>query len=145
WSPDGKYIAFEAHVLGNVVHSYLVSAEGGPLQEFFSEKGEQSVPAWSPDGATIAVALNPDPPLDSTEQRGIFLVDWRSRKETKLPESEGLTSPMWSPDGKYFIAKTDDETAILVFDPAAKKFVQIATASNFTGVIWSSDSKFLYA
>jgi Tol biopolymer transport system component len=144
WSPDGTNIAFEAHVFGQPVRAYVVSAEGGPLQEISSQKGEQSVPAWSPDGSAVAIALNVDPPPDSAALRGIYVVDWGTKRAAKIPGSEGLTSPMWSPDGKYFTAKTADQREVLLFDHQSQKWNTIATGTSLSGVTWSPDSKYLF-
>jgi Tol biopolymer transport system component/DNA-binding winged helix-turn-helix (wHTH) protein len=144
WSPDGTKIAFEAHRFGEPVRAYVVSAEGGPIQEVLALKGQQSVPAWSPDGSEIAVALSVDPPGDTSGQRGIFIVDWKSQRAEKIPGSEGLTSPMWSPDGKYFTAKRADERELLLFDRQAQKWNSIAKATVVSGLTWSRDSKYLY-
>jgi len=144
WSPDGTKIAFEGHRFGEAVRAYVVSAEGGPIQEILSLRGQQSVPAWSPDGSKIAVAVNVDPPSDKSQPRGIFVVDWTSQRSEKIPGSEGLTSPMWSPDGKYFTAKTADERELLLFDRQTQKWNSIAKATVVSGLTWSRDSKYLY-
>jgi Tol biopolymer transport system component len=143
WSPDGKNIAFEAHLRGKPTRAYVVSAQGGPIQEISSQDGEQGVPAWSPDGSTIAIAVNVDPP-SSAAPRGIYLVDWKTRQTQKVPESDGLTSPQWSPDGKYFIAKTSDQSTILQFDKQKRNWKEIAKDAVFSGVTWSKDSNYLY-
>ena len=144
WSPDGANIAFEADVRGEPVRAYVVSSAGGPLQEPLAQKGEQSVPSWSPDGERIALALNADPPLNSSAPRGIYIVNWKSRQATKLPGSEGLTSPLWSPDGRYFTAKTLDQNAILLFSFQTQKWNAIATGTMLSGLTWSPDSRYLY-
>jgi Tol biopolymer transport system component/DNA-binding winged helix-turn-helix (wHTH) protein len=144
WSPDGKNIAFEAHLPGKPVRTYVVSVQGGPVQEVFSQEGEQSVPAWSPDGSTIAVALNVDAPPNAGAPRGIYLINWTTRKATKIPASEGLTSPQWSPDGKYFIAKTADERSILRLDARTQKWDEIAGGTALSWPTWSRDSKYLF-
>jgi Tol biopolymer transport system component/DNA-binding winged helix-turn-helix (wHTH) protein len=144
WSPDGKKIAFEAHVRGKPVRAYVVSAEGGPVQEVFAQEGEQSLPTWSPDGEQIALALNVDPPPSPTAPRGIYIVDWKSHQSTKVAGSEGFTSPLWSPDGKYFTAKTVDDRAILLFDRRTERWTPIATGTTLSGLTWSPDSRYLY-
>ncbi len=144
WSPDGTKIAFEAHRFGEPVRAYVVSAEGGPIQEVLALKGQQSVPAWSPDGSKIAVAVNVDPPSDTSGQRGIFIVDWSSQQAEKIPGSEGLTSPMWSPDGEYFTAKRADQHELLLFDRQTQNWNSIAKATVVSGLTWSRDSKYLY-
>jgi len=144
WSPDGTQIAFEAHRPGKLLRTYVVNANGGPVQEILPEPGEQGVPAWSPDGAQIAVAVNVFASSDSKLPRGVYVVDWKTRKSAKVPNSDGLTSPMWSPDGKYFIAKTLDERAILMFDARTQTWKTIAKGTALSGLTWSRDSQYLY-
>lgn len=144
WSPDGTQIAFEAHTPGSLVRTYVVNAVGGPIQEILPDAGEQGVPAWSPDGTQIAIAVNVFPPPDAKVPRGIFLVNWKTRQGHQVAGSEGLTSPMWSPDGKYFIAKTADERAILSFDARTQTWKTIANGAVLSGVTWSRDSRYLY-
>lgn len=144
WSPDGTQIAFEAHTPGKIVRAYVVSAAGGPIREILSQPGEQGVPAWSPDGARIAVAVNVFAPADTMESRGIYVVDWKTQQNRKVPNSDGLTSPAWSPDGKYFIAKTPDERAILLFNAPTQTWKTIAEGTVLSGLTWSRDSQYLY-
>lgn len=144
WSPDGTQIAFEAQTPGKLVRAYVVSAAGGPIQEILPQPGEQGVPAWSPDGTQIAIAVNVFAPGYGKEARGIYVVDWKTRRATKVPNSEGLTSPTWSPDGKYFIAKTSDERAVLLFEKSTQTWKTIAEATVLSGLTWSRDSQYLY-
>jgi dipeptidyl aminopeptidase/acylaminoacyl peptidase len=52
WSPDGKWIAFDAVKSGNN-DIYMVSAEGGPVRRVTTEASEEIVPRWSRDGRWI--------------------------------------------------------------------------------------------
>ncbi|MFZ0857861.1 MAG: winged helix-turn-helix domain-containing protein [Candidatus Acidiferrales bacterium] len=144
WSPDGAEIAFEAHTFGKPVRAYVVNAEGGLVQEILAQEGEQSVPAWSPDGEQIAIAVNADAPADPRAPRGIYIVDRKTRAAKKVANSDGFTSPMWSPDGKYFTAKTLDERSILLFDSQTQQWKPIATGTVLSGLTWSRDSQYLY-
>ena len=143
WSPDGTRVAFEASKEGELVRAYTVSANGGPIQPVLSEKGEQSVPSWSPDGSSIAVALNVNAP-EPGDPTGIYIVDLKTHHTSRIPGSDGLTSPMWSPDGRYFTAKTVGEDAIMLFDPAGKSWRKIVSATGISFVVWSHDSRHLY-
>jgi DNA-binding winged helix-turn-helix (wHTH) protein/WD40 repeat protein len=144
WSPDGTKIAFECQISGGPPRACVVSAEGGAMQEVFSQKGEQSVPCWSSDGKLIALAMNVSAPEGFNGPKGIFIIDWETRSAKKLPESEGLTSPMWSPDGKYLTAKSFDEHRLLLFDSQVGKWKEIANGRVLSGHgAWTHDSKYL--
>lgn len=145
WSPDGTTITFEGRMPGGQVRAYVVSAEGGPVQEVLPSPGEQGGPTWSPDGKSIALVLNPSAPAGFAGPKGIYIVDWQTRQATKIPGSDAYTSPLWSPDGKYFTAKTYDQRQIMRFDWKTGKWAQIASGKTFSGLgVWSHDSKFLY-
>ncbi len=144
-SPDGQWIVFEAGHHVKTMRAYVMDAEGGAVQELLPQQpGEQSLPFWSPDGASVAIGLNALIPDAPAEQRGIFVVDWKTRSATKIEGSEGLTAPMWSPDGKHFLARTTDDRSILFFDPQTKKWNEVASGTKLAGPIWSPDSRFLY-
>jgi len=49
WSPDGKFIAFDAR-LDSFSHIYLIGANGGPPRTITSGSYNDVAPAWSPDG-----------------------------------------------------------------------------------------------
>lgn len=145
WSPDGLSIAFEARNLNKPVRAYVVSAQGGRIEELLPRlEGAQGVPSWSPDGKSVAIAVNVDAARESKLPRGIFILNRESHEVTKLPESEGMTNPLWSPDGKYFTAKTPDERSILRYDWNSRKWTSIASDTQLGGLSWSSDSKYLY-
>jgi Tol biopolymer transport system component/DNA-binding winged helix-turn-helix (wHTH) protein len=143
-SPDGTKIAFEAGMYGKPTRAYVVSAQGGPMREILAQEGEQGVPAWSPDGSQIAIAVNVEASGPANAPRGIYVVDSSTGKAEKVVGSDGLTSPMWSPDVKYFTAKTADETSILLFDSKAEKWNTIAKGTALSGLTWSRDSKYLF-
>jgi Tol biopolymer transport system component/DNA-binding winged helix-turn-helix (wHTH) protein len=144
WSSDGSKIAFEANVYGKSSRVYVVNADGGTLRETLSQAGEQGVPAWSPDGSQLALAVNVEASEVPNAPRGIYIVNLSTGEPAKVPGSDGLTSPMWSPDGKYFTAKTADETSILLFDSKAEKWNPITKGVALSGLTWSRDSKYLY-
>ena len=144
WSPDGTKIAFEAHIPRKLRRAYVISRDGGAMEEILPhQEGMQSLPVWSPDGKTLALALNVDV-SDPKVPRGVYIVDWQSRAASKVPASDGLTSPIWSPDAKWLIAKTFDERKILRFDKNSARWIEIAGGRQLTDPTWSADSHFLY-
>jgi TolB protein len=65
-------------------------------------KGNNSAPAWSPDGSRLAVALS----KDGLSQ--IYVVSANGGAATRLTRSSGIdTEPAWSPDGSTIIFTSD--------------------------------------
>ena len=143
WSPDGRMIAIESAISGEL-RAYVVAAEGGEPRELLpGYAGTQSLPAWSPDGS-IGLSLNHAAPATSSLPRGIHIIDGKTGAVSKLPGSEGLVGPLWSPDGRHIVAWKDDEI-LMRFDPARQSWVELARARTLSGVTWSPDSRSVFA
>jgi len=139
WSPDGKQIAFFGHPPAEPWHIYVMPAEGGAPELLYRNASNLADPNWSPDGKSLAFGQN------SLNNQGsaIYTLDLKTRIATKLPESDGLFSPRWSPNGRYVAALTLDSLKLMLFDFTTQKWTELARifASYPT---WSRDSRYLY-
>ena len=146
WSPDGKMIVFtgssheDKSPVGETTRSriYVVSAEGGSPELLIA--GDLGDPTWSPDGNRIAYGSGPQG--DSSEVR---IFNLQTRESTKVPASEGLWSPRWSPDGRYLVAFVGDGEKMALVTLATNTWQIIASGTGFGWESWSHDSKFVYA
>jgi Tol biopolymer transport system component len=70
-------------------------------------------------------------------------MDLKTRQVSTLPKSEGLYSPVPSPDGRYIVANRAGPETLRLFDVFAR------TWSEFSKIpvncpTWSHDSKYIY-
>ena len=141
WSPDGKQIAFVSMRPGESWKLALIDADGGVPQQVVEENGSQIDANWSADGSKLMFG-------DFAHDAGglsIRVLDFKTRKMEKLPGSDGLFSPRWSPDGRYVAALSPDNTSLLLFDYQTQKWTKWITASGSVNYpVWSADSKYLY-
>ena len=71
------------------------------------------------------------------------MIDLKTRNASKLPGSDGLYSPRWSPDGRYIAAIPLDSLKIMLFDLNSQKWIE--RAKIFVAYpTWSRDSRFIY-
>jgi Tol biopolymer transport system component len=63
---------------------------------------------------------------------------------TELPASEGLSSPAWSPDGRYVAAVSESGRTLLLFEFATGRWTAVAEANAVSHGRWSPDSRSLY-
>jgi dipeptidyl aminopeptidase/acylaminoacyl peptidase len=126
WSPDGKLIAFSSnHSKPDPDATYnkdiwTVAADntdkGAHPTQVTNNPGEDSSPAWSPDGKWIAYSTQLDPKLFqySTKHVAVAPASGGEPKVLTLALDRMSTEPRFAPDGKsiYFIAD-DDGTQIL--------------------------------
>jgi len=140
WSPDGKQIAFSAIGAGRPLKIYLVSADGGSPELAIPGEKSEGVWGWSPDGKTLAFD---DAPYGSGLAGALHLLDLRTRHVETLPRSEGLHSPIWSPDGRYIAAMPSDELTLMLFDLATQGWTKLAKIQQGYPN-WSHDGKYIY-
>ena len=143
WSPDGKQIAFAGAMPGKAWKIYLIPKDGGTPQPVTTDETQETDPAWSPDGNTLAFGrvdqLHPD-------QSNIREFNVQTREVTQLPGSSGIFAPRWSPDGRHIIGITSGDNAnLMLYDVTAKKWTKLDLKLNSFGYLtWSHDSNFVY-
>ena len=136
WSPDGKQIAFSARTPGKPWKAYLISAEGGAPQQLTAEERSELDPGWSSDEKTLV--------FGDVEAKIIRLLDLSTRQVSKLPGSEELFSPRWSPDGRYILAlPVGLMNKLLLFDFTTQKWAELAKREA-SEPRWSQDGKYAY-
>jgi DNA-binding winged helix-turn-helix (wHTH) protein/Tol biopolymer transport system component len=141
WSPDSKRIAFVAGLRGiNKWKVYVVPAEGGPATELPSESPVEFDPTWSPDGKRLA--FSPPPGGGVTRQPAIYTVELETRAISKIPGSDGLFSPRWSPGGQL-AALTGGPKHLVLYDATKRTWSELLDdKAGFPR--WSRDEKHIY-
>jgi Tol biopolymer transport system component len=139
WSPDGRSIAFQGIMPGQPWKMYLISADGGAPEEVMTGIGDLG---WSPDGNSL-IFHSGMADFVSTAPRAIQVLDWKTRQLSTIPNSEGLYSPRWSPDGRYIAALRVGAETLQIFDLRTKQWAELAKiAVGFP--IWSWNSDYIY-
>jgi len=137
WSADGKRITFHSVQTGQSWKNFVISAEGGNPEPFPSEPLSQVHPGWMPgrDALTYSRVYRADSPA-------LYVFDRRSGRSEKIPGTDGLYGPIWSPDGRYLSAVDASTDRLLLVDLASGKRTQIAGPASWPH--WSPDSQYIY-
>jgi Tol biopolymer transport system component len=138
WSPDGKRIAFMGTEPGKSGQVYVVPAEGGIPRMISPEDRNHADPSWSPDGLSLAFGTLGEP------DNGIFILDLKTNRLSKVAGSEGMFSPHWSPDGRYINAQTSDTLKQTLFDFKTQKWQELTVGLLIGYPNWSRDGKYIY-
>ena len=124
WSPDAKKIVFFEFALSSdkTARIYEVSSEcGSPRQLIPADPRHQLDPNWSPDGSKIVYGGQ-----SGDAASAIRILDIASHQVSNLPDSQGLFSPRWSPNGRYILAFSADSMKLLLFDFQTQKWTELA-------------------
>jgi Tol biopolymer transport system component len=101
------------------------------------------LPAWSPDGKSIAFS---DYPLPG-QPIGIKVLDLATRKISIMPGSQGVIGPSWSPDGKHMVAGGYNPPRVVLYSAQTGtwKVLRVWVSNRPSGNwVWSNDSQSLY-
>lgn len=146
FSPDGTEITFYGGPPGDLDRLYVVPAGGGAVRQLThgegGSKGDDDG-SWSPDGASLVFGARfGNPSLDERQRLALEIIDVKSQRVSKLPGSEGLWSPRWSPDGKY-VAAMGFPNRIWLYNVETRVWRQL-TSVGAGWPFWSRDSRYIY-
>jgi len=96
WSPDGQALVF---IRDNQVWTRSIAA--GEEKRISPQAWERcGVPAWRPDGTSIALASR------HLETIGLFMLSCDGKENSQLKTEEPACTPRWSRDGKRLLCQT---------------------------------------
>jgi Tol biopolymer transport system component len=142
WSPDGRRIAFMARRRDQPWRIFLVGRDGGAIEEVSNSDDSQGAPTWSPDGKELVYG---NVECEKTQNCWIRRINLATRTVEILPDSHGLRTARWSPDGKYIAALRFQSRELALFDVAKQRWRMLADSINGDNICWSSDSQYVYA
>jgi Tol biopolymer transport system component/DNA-binding winged helix-turn-helix (wHTH) protein len=143
WSPDGKRIVLMAREPGKVWRIYTMDAQGGNLKPVLQEARNEADPSWSADGNSIAFGRLPELMAEKSLPKSIYILNLTTKQLTTVPNSEGLFSPRWSPDGRYIVAMSLDQSKLMLYDVASQSWKTLISRPAHDPV-WSHDSHWIY-
>jgi Tol biopolymer transport system component/DNA-binding winged helix-turn-helix (wHTH) protein len=143
WSPDGTRIAVMAREAGKAWQIYITSANGGDFTPLLHQTRNAADPSWSPDGKSIAFGGTNDAMGKDNATRTLDTVDVATGALQEIPNSTGLFSPRWSPDGRYIAALTGDQRQVRLYTVATRTWTTLAVPSG-ADPVWSPDSHYLF-
>lgn len=142
WSPDGKWIAFNAKTATGRETPFVVPSGGGEAKALLPGGAEATDVDWSGDGQTL-VASEAAEGKDANGRR-LVLIDFASKKATEIPGSEHLAMSRWSFDGRFISATSEDQKQLKIWDVTRREWRTIAHGTALGIGVWSPDSRYLY-
>lgn len=95
-SPDGQSLVFD--LLGDL---YVLPITGGKAVRLTSGMPWDGMPRWSPDGRSIAFISD----RDGSDNLWLINRDGTGARRLTKETVNALSSPTWTPDGQYLIAR----------------------------------------
>ncbi len=143
WSPDDTRLAFMAREQNEPWQIYSISADGGPPERLVQQNRNIGDPSFSADGKYLVFGTVAELMGEVKSPRSITILDLTTHRVTELPHSEGLFSPVWSPDGRFIAAITIDQSKLMLYDTKTEVWTLLAVTSA-AWPIWSKDSKAVF-
>ena len=121
---------------------FVVSTNGGSPREASIGIDNQGAPTWSPDGRWLVYG-NVECQEEGTCT--IHKIEISTGREHAVPDSQGLGTARWSPNGKYIAALNPVGHEVSVFDVVTQRWRKLVDNVNGNDLSWSADSQYLYA
>jgi Tol biopolymer transport system component len=144
WSADGKQIAFMGKTPDKPWNIYVIPTNGGVPQALLNDGRNAVDPEWSADGHSMMYGRPPESWAEAGAPKAIYTLNLTSNETRKLPGSDGLYSPRWSPDGRFVVAMPLDEKKLVLFDFATQEWKDLAAFPHIGNPQWSLDSNYIY-
>jgi dipeptidyl aminopeptidase/acylaminoacyl peptidase len=141
WSPDGSQIAFTGKLPDQPWRIYLLPAAGGSPKEASSGTDNQGAPTWSPDGRLMTYG---NVMCQENNSCAIHTINLATGDVATLPQSQGLGTARWSPDGRFIAALDPSNRELYVYCLSKHTWQRVAQEANGDDLSWSADSRFLY-
>jgi len=143
WSPDGSKIAFMDVQFSQPWKIRLLSPSGGSPQLLVhggTDPAEaEADPTWTPDGKSIIFEGS-----DGTGHTAIYRLNLETGSVSSIPDSDGLSSPRLSPDGRYICAIVIGYTKLMLFDTQNNQWSSLAEGEQFGYNEWSHNGEYIY-
>jgi serine/threonine protein kinase/Tol biopolymer transport system component len=137
WTPDGKYIVFRHQGI------WSIRADGGSKEQPLLQLAASMPMSFTPDGKTLSYTVQPNlwgVPIEEVSGR------LRAGTPRQLANAPGISSAMFSPDGKWVAYSSFETGRAEVFVRASNGEGAKWQVSNAGGVgpRWSPDGRELY-
>lgn len=140
WSSDGKRITFAAKRPGELMRLYTITSENGVSEVLPAEAQSQATPDWTPDENSLIYGRVPG--VDEPSAIALYQIDLRTHHSEKIPATDGLYNPLWSPDGHQLAAVDASDERLVLVDSQTGKRTPLSQPEVYP--VWSADSQFLY-
>ncbi|MBN2354734.1 PD40 domain-containing protein [candidate division KSB1 bacterium] len=147
WSPDGKWIAFDAGG-GDAADIWRISSDGGAAEKIVEHPGSDWMPTYSPTGDSLCFLSNRSGQFDLWIQN---LRDGSAHRMTDTPESE--SAGFWSHSGRMLAYFREIKLATLrlcLYDLRQRREIEMrglyrkSRATCLSRIVWKYDDSALY-
>jgi len=138
WSPDGLRIAFVGKSPDLNFQLCFVPATGGPLKVVRTGLRYIHSWDWSPDGQSLLLCSRGAHPGDYSF--ALVEYDIESGRTTRLPKSDGLAGPRYSPDGQWVAAVRAADRALVLSRSGKLRWRQVCDGMALHPT-WSPDGR----
>ncbi len=140
WSPDDQQLVLMARKPGEAWQIYTVSAAGGVAHRLLHDTRNLADPDWSPDGQQIVFGREADLMGKESGPYNIQILDVATHQVHSVPGSERLFSPRWSPDGRWILALSEDQSRLLLYDVQRNTW-KTMFRGGAADPVWDGDSR----